>query len=68
MPKAALCTFVLVLALSVAHAQGPECKHGPNPPILAIQQNCAKGSLLCKELQVFPASLSYVATFTMAAG
>ncbi len=47
---AALAT--LALALSVANAQGPDCKSGPHPTVLAVQQKCAKGSLLCKEAQV----------------
>jgi hypothetical protein len=47
---AALATLALVLAL--ASAQGPECKAGPHPSVLAVQQKCAKGSLLCKEVQV----------------
>ncbi len=47
---AALATLALLLAL--ASAQGPECKTGPHPTVLAVQQKCAKGSLLCKEVQV----------------
>ena len=47
---AALATLALVLSL--ASAQGPECKTGPHPSVLAVQQKCAKGSLLCKEVEV----------------
>ena len=47
---AALAALALLLAL--ASAQGPECKTGPHPTVLAVQQKCAKGSLLCKEVQV----------------
>ncbi len=47
---AALASLALVLAL--ATAQGPECKTGPHPTVLAVQQKCAKGSLLCKQVEV----------------
>jgi hypothetical protein len=53
---AALATLALVLA--VASAQGPECKTGPHPTVLAVQQKCAKGSLLCKEVQVTNCALT----------
>jgi len=53
---AALATLALVLSL--ASAQGPECKTGPHPTVLAVQQKCAKGSLLCKEVEVTNCALS----------
>lgn len=45
-----LATFAL--ALCAANAQGPDCKTGPHPTIFAVQQKCAKGSLLCKQAEV----------------
>jgi hypothetical protein len=38
--------------LSFAAAQGPECKTGAHPSVLAIAQSCVKGQLFCKDAQV----------------
>jgi hypothetical protein len=50
-------SFVLALAaaaclLAAAVAQGPLCKTGAHPSVMAIAQSCAKGQIFCKDVQV----------------
>ena len=46
--------FVLAAAclLAAAVAQGPLCKTGAHPSVMAIAQSCAKGQIFCKDVQV----------------
>ena len=50
--------FFLLFAVAVAvqlatiHGQGPDCKTGSHPSVMAVAQNCVKGQLFCKDVQV----------------
>jgi hypothetical protein len=35
-----------------ASSQGPECKTGVHPSVLAVAQSCIKGQILCTDVQV----------------
>lgn len=49
--RLAFAAVVALLLTSVA-SQGPECKSGSHPSVMAVAQSCLKGQLFCKDVQV----------------
>lgn len=49
--RLAFAAVVVLLFASVA-SQGPECKSGSHPSVMAVAQSCVKGQLFCKDVQV----------------
>ncbi len=47
-----LALIVAAYTFAPAVAQGPLCKTGGHPSVMAIAQSCAKGQIFCKDVQV----------------